>query len=207
MTGHYALNGLLDDGGFDPVVALLRTPMHRTHPRLRERLVSFDALEQVEAGPLDVALCCLGTTIRTAGSKESFRAVDYGYTLGFARWALSKGATHFLFQSSVGADPASKNYYLRVKGETERDLALLGFERLDIFQPSILLGQRAQSRPMERMGQILAEALEWAFVGSLERYRGIEASAVGAAMAACAASTPEHGVRRWEWRGITELSR
>lgn len=207
MTGQHTLNRLLDDGGFDPVVALLRTPLRRTHPRLQERVVDFDALASLAPVPIGVAFCCLGTTIRKAGSQEAFRAVDYGYTIAFAKWARASGATRFLLQSSVGAELDSGNFYLRVKAETERDLALLGFEQLDIFQPSILLGTRAESRPMERVGQAVAEALGWALTGSLQRFRGIAASTVAAAMVARANATPEPGVWRWEWQAMMELSR
>lgn len=207
MTGNHVLNRLLDEGGFDPIVALLRTPMHRAHPRLRERIVSFDDLNTLEPIPLELAVCCLGTTLRQAGSKEAFRAVDHGYVLTFAKWALAGGASHFLYQSSVGADPESNSFYLRVKGETERDLAALDFHRVDIFQPSILLGQRTESRPLERIGQFVANTVEWAMVGPLERYRGIQATVVAAAIAHCAKEHKHAGIFRWDWRGMMELSR
>ena len=154
LTGHHVLNRLLDDGGFDPVVALLRKPLHRGHPRLRETVVEFDTLSSVSPVAVAAAFCCLGSTIRKAGSKDAFRAVDHGHVLAFARWARQNGARHFLFVSSVAAALDSRNFYLRVKAETERELEGLSFEWLDIFQPSFLLGARGESRPGERLGCI-----------------------------------------------------
>lgn len=207
LTGQQVLNRLLDDGGFDPVLAVLRRPMHRSHPRLLEKAVRFDALDTLAPVSLDVAFCCLGTTIRKAGSKEAFRAVDHGYVLAFAKWARANGARHFLFLSSVAAALDSRNFYLRVKAETERDLELVGFEWLDIFQPGLLLGVRTERRPLERIAQPLAEALRFALVGPLERYRAVAASTVAAAMVARAKTPGEPGTRRFEWREIVELGR
>ncbi|MFN0106619.1 MAG: NAD(P)H-binding protein [Bryobacteraceae bacterium] len=206
LTGQQVLNRLLDDGGIDPVVAVLRKPMHRNHPRLREKVVAFDSLSALTPVALDVAFCCLGTTIRKAGSKEAFRAVDYGHVMSFARWAHANGARHFLFMSSVGAQLDSGNFYLRVKAEAERDLAALGFEWLDIFQPSFLLGTRSESRPFERLAQHLIQALRFALAGPLERFRGVTGATVASAMLARLKAPGEPGVRRHEWRQITELA-
>lgn len=206
LTGHYVLNRLLDDGSYDPVLAVLRKPMHRNHPRLREKVVEFDSLSTLAPTSVDVAFCCLGTTILKAGSKEAFRTVDHDYVLAFANWARANGARHFLLVSSVSASPHSGNFYLRVKGETERELAQLGFDWLDIFQPSFLLGNRSESRPGERIGQAVIQAVEFVLVGPLERYRGISASTIAQAMLARANNPGDAGVRRHEWAAITALA-
>lgn len=206
LTGQQVLNRLLDDGRFNPVVAVLRTPMHRNHPRLRESVVAFDALSSLAPVPLDAAICCLGTTIRKAGSKVAFRAVDYGYVMEFAKWARANGALHFLFVSSVMAGADSGNFYLQVKGEAERDLEKVGFEWLDIFQPSFLLGTRGERRIGERIGQSVVQALGFAMVGQLERFRGVAASTVADAMFARLRAPGAVGVRRHEWRSIVELA-
>lgn len=206
LTGQQVLNRLLDDGGFDPVVAVLRKPMHRGHPRLREKVVEFDLLSALAPVALDVAFCCLGTTIRKAGSKNAFRAVDHGHVLSFARWSKASGVRHFLFVSSISSGLDSPNFYLRVKAEAERDLEAIGFEWLDIFQPGFLLGTRGESRPGERIGQAVVQGIQFALVGPLERYRGIAVSALGAAMVARAKAPGDQGVRRHEWRQIMNLS-
>jgi len=205
LIGQHLLNRLLDDGGFDPIYAVLRKPLHRNHPRLQERVVEFDKLAALSPAPMDIAFCCLGTTIRKAGSKEAFRAVDHGYAMAFAEWARRNGARHFLLVSSVSAAADSPNFYLRVKGETERGLEGLGFEWLDIFQPSILLGNRGEKRLGERIGQVVAQGIQFALAGPLERYRGINGSTVAAAMVARAKEPGAPGVRRHEWREIMTL--
>lgn len=206
LTGGHLLNGLLDSGHFEEVHALIRRPMHRPHPRLQEHVVDFDALELSFATPVQTAFCCLGTTIRKAGSRQAFREVDHGAVVAFARWARSRGAGHFLVVSSVAAAPDSPNFYLRVKGETEAELETLGFDSLDIFQPSFLLGARAERRPAERVAQILVEALDWAMAGPLEKYRGIRAQELAQAMQH-RAEHPEPGVHRHLYASIAALAR
>src|SRR6202030_3338928 len=103
------------------VLALSRRPLRRDHPRLANRIVQCERLQaQLQGVNCDVALCALGTTIRQAGSQERFRAVDIDCVLAFARTAKAAGAQRFVVISSVGADPASRNFYLRTKGEMEQ---------------------------------------------------------------------------------------
>ena len=102
---------------------------------------------------VDTVVCALGTTIRQAGSQEAFRLVDHTLVLEIARLARAQGARHFLVVSALGADPASRVFYNRVKGEMERDLAALGFDAVTVARPSLLLGERAEFRLGERLGQ------------------------------------------------------
>ncbi|MEP1085850.1 MAG: oxidoreductase, partial [Algoriphagus sp.] len=103
----------------------------------------------------------LGTTIKQAGSKEKFYAVDHDMVLAFARWAKKLGASKFLYVSSTGADPNSSIYYSKVKGEVERDLKAVGFDYLGIFRPSLLMGNRSEFRFGEQAAQILMKPLIW----------------------------------------------
>lgn len=119
----------------------------------------------------DRGYCCLGTTIRAAGSEPAFRAVDHDTVLAFAR-ALRRGGTpEFRVISSVGADPAARSFYLRVKGETERDLAALHFPRLLIFRPGLLRGPRAEFRFGERLALATAPLWELFLHGPSRRFR------------------------------------
>lgn len=134
--------------------------------------------------PAAVALCALGTTMATAGSRAAFKAVDHDAVLHFARAARTAGIRHFIVISAVGADARSSVFYSRVKGETERGLAALGFARLDILRPGLLLGHREEHRPGEALLRRLDPALRRLFIGPLSRYAGIPASNVAAAMLA-----------------------
>ena len=112
--------------------------------------------ELLKSGAVDVVISVLGTTIKAAGSKERFRAVDHDIPLTAARMAARKGARHFLIVSSIGADTSSRFFYLRVKGELEDALRSLGFRSVTIVRPSILLGDRAETRFGEEVAAAVA---------------------------------------------------
>lgn len=132
-------------------------------------------------------LCALGTTLKSAGSEERFRQIDQGLVLDLARAARGAGVERFVYVSSVGANPSSRTFYLRTKGETERALAELGFVSLTLLRPSFLGGERHESRPMERIGLTAATALKWLIP---RRYRVVAARDVARAMLAAAKSSP-----------------
>jgi len=161
--------------------------------RLDNPIVDFERLPEDAAWwRADAAICALGTTIRQAGSQAAFRRVDHDYVLAAARLARLAGTPVFALNSSLAADPASKNFYLRVKGETERDLAALGFDSLTIVRPSLLDGgPRPELRRSELMGLFVARLL-----GPLipQRYRPVPTRLVAQAMLdACLRADP--GVR------------
>ena len=132
----------------------------------------------------DVAVCAIGTTMRAAGSRAAFRAVDLDIAVAFAGAARAAGVRHMIAVSSVGADPRSRNFYLRTKGEMERALAGLAFERLDILRPGLLRGERgAERRPGERLGIILSPVVNLFLRGRLDRYAAIDADLVAEAIA------------------------
>ena len=146
--------------GSEPLHLLVRRPLPADWPRKpahRVHLVDFAALPPLPRA--DTAFCALGTTIRTAGSQQAFRAVDLDAVLAFARAASAAGVRRFGLVSALGADPASRNFYSRVKGEAEAALRRIGFARLVIAQPSLLLGDRQAlgqpARPAEALGQRL----------------------------------------------------
>lgn len=137
---------------------------------------------------LDVAISTLGTTRKAAGSMEAFEDVDRRAVIAFARAARADGARQWMMVSSVGADPHSRNAYLAVKGRAEADALMLGYDRVDIFRPGLLMGARAETRLAERLGQIVSPLINRLLVGSLDRYQAIAAERVAAAMASLAAS-------------------
>lgn len=134
---------------------------------------------------IDVAISTLGTTIKQAGSREAFRAVDVDAVLGFARAAHAAGARHMLLVSSVGALPGARNFYMAMKGETERELGRVGFDRLDIIRPGLLRGDRGgEPRLGERIGIAISPLANLLLRGSLDRFAAIDAKLVATAMAA-----------------------
>ena len=153
-----------------------------------------------------MGVCCLGTTRRQAGSEQEFRRVDVDYVLSFARVAKAAQAQRFIVVSSAGADPQSKNFYLRTKGEMEAALANVGFASLDILQPGPLVGLRHQMRPLE-LGLMLVLPLVNPFLrGPREAFRGVGAKMVGAAIVG-ATRSGRRGVQRYTYDSLQALSR
>ena len=130
----------------------------------------------------DVAICAIGTTMRAAGSEAGFRAVDFDIAAAFAEAARAAGIRHMIAVSSVGADPDSRNFYLRIKGEMEQALAL-GFDRLDILRPGLLRGERGPDRrPGERIGILVSPLVNLFLRGRFDRFAAIDARIVAAAI-------------------------
>lgn len=197
------------------VVSLLRRPRQARPPRDLEYVADLsdpgrDAALAHElnalAGGVDACLCALGTTIRQAGSREAFLAVDRDLVVRVATIARQLGATRMVLVSSVGASAQSNNFYLRVKGETERALGELGFARLDLLRPGLLLGERQERRIAEQLGQRLAPLTNPLLRGPLRRYRAIAATDVAAAAAALL-SQDEGGRHVHEHAGLQALAR
>ena len=182
LTGAALLTELLREPRFDRVVAFVRRPLAIVDHKLAEMPADFEHLREANPGFVDAAFCCLGTTIKTAGSEAAFRLVDHDYVLAFATAAQAHGAAHFGVISSMGADATSRIFYNRIKGETERDLRQLGFASLAIYQPSILVGNRQEERPVERVGVMVAQALSPLMLGPLRKYRAIRVTTIAKAM-------------------------
>lgn len=195
LVGGLLLRQLLAATEYDHVVSLGRRPLDLAHPKLRQVTVDFAALEKVTADlHCTDAFCCLGTTIKQAGSRESFRAVDHVAVLAFAWTARRNGAQRFFVISSLGAGAHSRVFYNRVKGEMEEALVVLDFPTLAIFRPSLLLGPRSRPRLGERIMAAVMWLAEPLLLGRLQKYRAIEAEVVARAMMRCSFGRPRQGV-------------
>ena len=183
LTGRHLLPRLLADRRYESIHVLSRRALPIRNDRLHAHIVDFDHIPSGHAGfQVDHVYCCLGTTIRQAGSRERFRQVDYGYPMMVARAALSGGAGRFVVISALGADPRSSNFYLRTKGELERDLESLSFPHLVIVRPSLLVGRRESGRFLEGLGMWILPKLTCLMQGPLKPYRAIAADVVAGAM-------------------------
>ena len=168
--------------------------------------VITDFSETVKLPAADAAICALGTTIAAAGSREAFYKVDHDAVVTFAKSALDAGITHFLMVTAVGASPNARVYYSRVKGETERDIASIGFSRVDIVQPGLLLGARDENRPVEKLLQRLSPIMDLPMRGPLNRYASIAAQVVARSMITLCGHV-EPGIYRHDNRAMQRLSR
>lgn len=194
LVGGHCLGELLYDNAFSAVTVFARRPLEWTPPKLTVHVVDFDRLsEQAEAINADVALCCLGTTHRAAGSPEAFAKVDHIYVAELARLAAARGVSRFILVSAVGADPASPVFYNRVKGRAEAAVSELPFKAVHILRPSLLLGERSEPRPLEDWSKQLAPFWSLLAWGPFSRYRPVLAEIVASRMVELAKS-PEEGV-------------
>jgi uncharacterized protein YbjT (DUF2867 family) len=182
LVGSHCLDVLLESGAYERVIAFTRRPLGREHPRLTETIVDFAKLAELEPFPVGDVFCALGTTMAKAGSQYAFLKVDIEYPSIIAERSAAAGAKQFVLVSSVGADPKSGNFYLRVKAELEKAVSARPFESVHIFRTSVLMGSRAEFRLGERLGVLGARAGEFAMVGKWRKYRPIAASTVAAAM-------------------------
>ena len=161
LVGRVILEGLLADSTVNAVHALGRRKLGVAHPKLQSHVVEFAALPALP--PLDEVYLALGTTIKVAGSQAAFRAVDFDANLAVARAALAAGARRAGLVSSMGADPESRVFYSRVKGELEQALAQLPFDGLVIARPSLLTGDRdvlgQPERPLEKWSALASRVL------------------------------------------------
>jgi uncharacterized protein YbjT (DUF2867 family) len=206
LIGGFCLKTLLADSSYAIIVLLSRRRLSvSTDSRLIQKTISFDSLNPSDfAGAADV-FCALGTTMRKAGTREAFRRVDLDYPLSAARMARQAGAGQFILVSSAGAASTASSFYLRTKGELDREVAKLDFEAVHIFRPSLLLGPRSEFRLGEGVMQKAAPLVNLAMVGALRRYRAIPAETVGRAMVA-AARQPRGGISVYEYDEIIRLA-
>ena len=178
LVGRHCLELLVADRAFDRVVVVVRRKFAEAMaPRVEAHLIDFDQLEaHADVLAVDHVMCALGTTLHAVGgSRERFRAIDHDIPLTAARLAFRKGARHFLLVSSIGADAASRFFYLRVKGELEDALRSIGFRSVTIVRPSVLLGEREEFR----IGEELAKRFRRLVPG---RFRPVHARDVAQAL-------------------------
>jgi uncharacterized protein YbjT (DUF2867 family) len=183
LIGGHVLKMLQLDDRYSKIVVFTRSDPETKYDKaeyIKTGLDDLDIYEDKLKG--DEVFCCLGTTMKKAGSKEQFRKVDFGYPKKIAEIAEKNKIPGFLVISSIGADAESSNFYLRTKGELEKYLFSLNFRYLVVLRPSLLLGKRSESRLMEDAGKAAASILRPFFLGSLKKYRAIEAEHVAKAM-------------------------
>ena len=152
-----------------------------------ELVVDFAAMPTLPSS--DIAICALGTTMADAGSKSAFKAVDFDAVMAFARAAKQSGVRHFLVVTAVGADIGSRAFYSRIKGAVEIELTTVGFDRLDIVRPGLLLGKRQSRRLIEQVLQGLSPAIALITRGPWARYASISAEQVAGALLALSHET------------------
>ncbi len=174
LTGEHLLDRLLNEPTVTRVLAPSRKPLAE-HPRLENPVGDPAVVLPQLRGQVDIAFCCLGTTIKQAGSEEAFRAIDLDLVVAFAKRAREMGARHLIVISAIGADPKSSIFYNRIKGQMEDALKAQGWPQLTIVRPSLLLGERLEPRLAEQLAGPLSRLIPG-------KYHGIEVCELARAM-------------------------
>lgn len=157
LVGGHLLNRLLTDPTWDTVISIGRRTLERPEEHLTQLVVPFPSIGDLP--PAHDVFCCLGTTIKKAGSRNAFRALDHDAVIGLAGSAFRHGASQFLHVTAMGASPKSRIFYNKVKGDTEYFVDAMGIPTVVAFRPSILDGERAEHRPGEQFGLTVSRAL------------------------------------------------
>jgi uncharacterized protein YbjT (DUF2867 family) len=199
LIGQECLRLLLNR--YDSVTSLVR----KTTGAAVERKIDFERLDTIEIPRGAHVYSALGSTIKKAGSDAAFRRVDFDYPKMLAERAAAAGEAKFILISSVGADKASGNFYLRVKGELEEAIATMPLEAALFFRPSVLIGDRDEKRTGEAIGVAIARAIKFALAGPLRKYRAIPAGTVAEGMVE-AANSDVRGVQVYHYDDILRLA-
>ncbi|MCM3129346.1 oxidoreductase [Paenibacillus provencensis] len=208
LVGKQLVSQLLGHDEYEQVTALVRQELPISHPKLSQVMVNWDELEQHEEAfiGVDELFCCMGTTIKKAGSQAAFRKVDLEYPVTAARLALSHGARQMIAVTSMGADSTSRVFYTRTKGEFEDDIARLGYRGIHFLRPSLLLGDREEKRTGEKIGEwVLTLADPLLRKGRGREYRAVPCAHVAKAMIR-AALRDQSGVYRHSNKDIWKLA-
>jgi len=199
LVGGFCLQALLDDNNYSEVIALVRKPLLKTHRKLQTVVTTFENLElELSSIQVDDVYCCLGTTIKIAGSQEAFKKVDQTLVITIAELMKKHSAEQFLVISAMGANKDSKVFYNRMKGEMEAALQELGYPCLRIIRPSLLLGPREEFRLSEKIAVLLTPLLKPIWLGALKKYRPVEAGKVAQFMVKVAREKSVVGVHVYE---------
>lgn len=209
LIGNHLVEQMLQDDHFGIVRVLVRSGLAFNHPKLQQELVDFNDINDytTKFGKGDIIFCCIGTTQKQVkGDKAEYEKIDHDIPVNAARIGSTQGYKKFLIVSSVGADPSSTNFYLRLKGKTENAVKQFAFDTISIFRPSMLLGKRKERRPAEKIGQVLMQVFSFMLIGSLNKYHPIKARDVAKAMIAESKQT-QPGIHIPEYKEIMKLIR
>lgn len=183
LVGNYVLLRLVSDDRYEKIKVFSRSNLSFQHEKITFIQTDFSNLNELKPQITgNDMFCCLGTTMKKAGSQENFRKIDHDLVIEIAKSASENTVQNFLVISSVGANASSKNFYLRTKGQMEQAVLNIPFQKHVILRPSLLLGKRREFRLLEEIGKVLFNLLSFLLLGRLRKYRPNNAGDVAALM-------------------------
>ena len=181
LVGSHLLDYLKKEETIESILCLSRRDSFSVG-KVQNLKIDFEKISELNLSQIDVLFCCLGTTIKVAGNKEAFKKVDYDYVIEFGNLAKKYAIPKFLVVSAMGVDSKSFLFYNQIKGQMEESLHSLELRSLQIFRPSLLIGERKEFRLGEKIGEILGGIFSFAFIGELKKFKPIEAKKVALSM-------------------------
>ena len=183
LVGSLLLQHLCESPVYSQVITFSRKSIHFNHPKLKEVFNYFTDLSSIKKSLYgDDLFCCIGTTIKKAGSQENFRKIDFEMPVQLAKMAEENKIKGFFVVSSIGADSRSSNFYLRTKGEMEKEVLDCNIPKIAVVRPSMLLGKRNEFRFGEEVGKIIMKSFSFLIQGKYRKYRAIKAETVAKAL-------------------------
>jgi uncharacterized protein YbjT (DUF2867 family) len=206
FVGSHLLSELLNSSDYGQVTVVVRKSLNITHPRLRTVIADYNSLAGVKSEiAADEVFIALGTTKANSPKKADYYQVDHDYPVLAARLAKERGGKSVFLLTAVGANPNSKFFYVRTKGETERDVIALNFEHTHIFRPSMILGNRKEKRSQLEAALIgFWSALNPLLMSKADKYKGITAENIAKAMLKSAKNQTQK-LKIYHWREMQNL--
>ncbi|WP_202702160.1 NAD(P)H-binding protein [Flavobacterium sp. UGB4466] len=205
LVGSYILDNLLNNNNYEQVIIVVRKDLNIQHPKLKTLIGDFNSLSKVVKDiQADEVFIALGTTQKKTPDKKLYYQIDHDYPILAAKLAKENGAKAVFLVSALGANAKSSIFYTKLKGETEQGIISLNLEHTYIFRPSMILGDRKESRPMEKVFIGIFKWINPIFMGSLSKYKGIEAEDIAKAMVKSAEQLDQK-VRIVHWKEMTTL--
>ena len=183
LTGSELLDRLLQDERYEKIKLFSRSSIGVKNDKIEEHLIDLLELEKYETEfTADEVFCCIGTTQSKTPDDETYHKIDHGIPVTAAKLAKRNGINRFVVISALGADENSRIFYNRTKGEMERDVLAQNVSKTYIFEPSLIDGNREESRPMEAAGKNVMKVVNYLLVGPLKQYKSIHAGKIADAM-------------------------
>jgi uncharacterized protein YbjT (DUF2867 family) len=205
FIGSHLLRDLLDNPDYEQVIAVTRKPLALSHARLTTLIGDLASLPALKPQLVaDEVFIALGTTRKHTPDEAAYYKIDHDYPVLAAEIAKANGARSVFLVTAVGANARSSVFYVRTKGEVERDVLALNFDHTHIFRPSMILGERDEDRPRERMIIAVWNVINPLLVGPVDRYRGLAGEEIACAIAN-AAQREAGKVQVYHWREMAAL--
>jgi len=207
LVGSYILKNLLDNDNYEQIIIVSRKDLHIRHPKLKTLISDFQSLiNHVKDIDADEIYIALGTTQQKTPDKKDYYQIDHDYPVLAAKLAKENDAKSVFLVSSVGANINSSLFYIKTKGETERDIIDLNFDHTHIFRPSMILGDRKENRPLEKVFKTIWKLINPLLMGRLSKYKGLDAKYIAKAMMNSADQLNDK-VKILHWQEMTALLR